>query len=474
MNTTFVVTAAVAAYFLVLLVVSRVTSRHATNSTFFRAEGSAPWWMVAFGMIGASVSGISVVSVPGMVGSSAMSYLQLCLGFIAGYAIVAYVLLPLYYRLHLVSIYGYLGQRLGQRSQLTASWFFLLSKLSGAAVKFYVVCMILQTFVFDRLGLPFYLSASLLVVLIWLYTRRGGIRTLVFTDALQTLCLLTAVAAIAVSVAGKMGLSVSEAAAAVAADARSTIFVFYDWQRPDYFWKQFISGAFIVVVMTGLDQDMMQKNLTCRSLGEAQKNMCSYGAAFVPVNLLLLALGVLLMQYFESQGIEGVTGDNLLPHFISSDGSTLLLLLFTVGIVAASFSSADSALTSITTIFCIDICQRNDDVRLRRIVHLAVCVLFIAALVLVRSFQSPSLISTIYTLVGYTYGPLLGLFVFGLLTRRAVADRWVPGVCITAPVTCYALSVACEHYFHYTFGYELLLLNGLLTFAGLVLLSRNN
>ena len=462
----------VLAYFTVLFTLSRwVARRGATNDTFFRGERRSPWRMVAFGMIGASISGVTFVGVPGMVLTSGMTYLQLCMGFILGYVAVAFVLLPVYYRLNLTSIYSYLGDRLGERSYLTGAGFFLLSKMVGTAVKFYVACLVLHHFVLSSLGIPFAVTVVLLVLLIWLYTHRGGVRTLVFTDTLQTLCLFAALLIIIYIVMREMGLSVDEAISRITADGRSQVFVFDDWISRQNFWKQLLSGAFIVVVMTGLDQDMMQKNLTCRTLRDAQKNMCSYGLCFLPVNLLFLCLGVLLAQFFEGQGVTlPARGDDLLPMFVSSSGSTLALVLFTLGIVAASFSSADSALTALTTSYCVDICRRPQDEHLRRRVHLAVCMLFALCIIGIRAVNSASLIDAIYTIVSYTYGPLLGLFAFGLFTRQAVRDRLVPAVCILSPLLCYALDAFFQYSFSYRFGYELLLLNGMFTFLGLWLL----
>ena len=458
---------AVCLYFAVLFAISRWSARRATNATFFRGERRSPWWLVAFGMVGASISGVTFVSVPGMVLTSGMTYLQLCLGFILGYLVVAFVLLPLYYRLGHVTIYGYLGERLGSRSRQTGSWFFLLSKMTGAAARFYVVCIILQRFVLDGVGVPFPLTVVVMVALIWFYTRRGGIRTLVFTDTFQTLCLFAALLLIIYMVMSRLGLSLTEAVATVMADGRSRVFMFDDWASPQNFWKQLLSGLFIVVVMTGLDQDMMQKNLTCKSLRAAQKDMCSYGVAFLPVNFLFLALGVLLAQLFAQQGIVLPTkGDELLPMFVQG-GHPSLYLFFVIGIVAASVSSADSALTSLTTSYCVDICHREDDERLRRRVHLAMCLLFVLFILLFDAVNSKSLIDAIYTLVGYTYGPLLGLFAFGLFTHRQVRDRLVPYVCIAAPLLCYAVDYLAKQQFDYHFGYELLLLNGMLTFIGL-------
>ena len=443
----------VLAYFAILFGISHLTSRKANNDTFYRANRRAPWYMVAFGMIGASISGITQ-----------MTYLQMCLGFIVGYLVIAFVLLPLYYRLNLTSIYTYLGQRLGMRSYKTGASFFLLSKMTGAAVRFYVICIILQQFVFTPAGIPFAVNVIVMVALIWLYTRRGGIGTLVFTDSFQTLCLFTALIMIILSVISQLNLSVREAVSVIASSDMSRIFVFDDWLSPHHFVKQFLSGAFIAIVMTGLDQDMMQKNLTCKTLRDAQKDMCTYGVAFVPANLLFLALGVLLTMVLGS----GLKGDEMLPTFIQgSADSSLLTLLFTIGIVAASFSSADSALTSLTTCFCVDIRQQPDNEALRKRVHIAMCLFFVLFILLFRQINSTSLIDAIYILASYTYGPLLGLFVFGLFTKKQPNDTFVPYICIISPLLCYLLDLIAQHLWGYRFGYELLMLNGLLTFAGL-------
>ena len=454
----------VLAYFAILFGISHLTSRKANNDTFYRANRRAPWYMVAFGMVGASISGITFVSVPGMVLTSQMTYLQMCLGFIVGYLVIAFVLLPLYYRLNLTSIYTYLGQRLGMRSYKTGASFFLLSKMTGAAVRFYVICIILQQFVFTPAGIPFAVNVIVMVALIWLYTRRGGIGTLVFTDSFQTLCLFTALIMIILSVISQLNLSVREAVSAIAGSDMSRIFVFDDWLSPHHFVKQFLSGAFIAIVMTGLDQDMMQKNLTCKTLRDAQKDMCTYGVAFVPANLLFLALGVLLTMVLGS----GLKGDEMLPTFIQgSADSSLLTLLFTIGIVAASFSSADSALTSLTTCFCVDIRRQPDNEALRKKTHIAMCLFFVLFIPLFRQINSTSLIDAIYILASYTYGPLLGLFVFGLFTKKQPNDTFVPYICIISPLLCYLLDLIAQHLWGYRFGYELLMLNGLLTFTGL-------
>jgi Na+/proline symporter len=453
-------------YFAVLFGISRLTSRKADNNTFYRANRRAPWYMVAFGMVGASISGVTFVSVPGMVLTSQMTYLQMCLGFIVGYVIIAFVLLPLYYRLQLTSIYTYLGQRLGDRSYLTGAWFFLLSKMVGAAVRFYVVCIILQQFVFDPAGIPFIVNVIGMVLLIWLYTRRGGIGTLVFTDTFQTVCLFTALVLIILEAIGHLNLSVSEAVRTIADSPMSRIFVFDDWVSPHNFWKQFLSGAFIAIVMTGLDQDMMQKNLTCKTLRDAQKDMCTYGVAFVPANLLFLALGILLTMVLGT----GLKGDELLPTFVQGH-SSFTIDLFVLGIVAASFSSADSALTSLTTCFCVDIRRQPDNEQLRKRMHVVMCLVFVLFILLFKAVNSTSLIDAIYTIASYTYGPLLGLFVFSLFTKKQPKDRFVPYICIASPIICYALDIAAQHLWGYRFGYELLMLNGLLTFLGLLICS---
>ena len=459
-------------YFAALFTISRLTSRRATNEAFYRAERRSPWPMVAFGMVGASISGVTFVSVPGMVQTSQMTYLQVCLGFVVGYVVVAFVLLPLYYQLNLTSIYTYLGQRLGRQSYLSGAWFFLLSKMTGAAAKFYVVCIILQRFVFDAVGVPFWANVAGMVLLIWLYTHRGGIKTLVVTDTLQTLCLLAALLLIIYKVVDGLGMTLSEAVQAVADNPMSRIFVMDDWLSRQNFWKQFLSGVFIVIVMTGLDQDMMQKNLTCRTLREAQKDMCSYGVAFVPVNLLFLSLGVLLTLTGTA-----ATGDSLLPAYIATflvggDSVAAIPVLFTLGIVAASFSTADSALTSMTTSYCVDICQRPDDERLRRSVHIVMCIVFVLFILLFRAVNSTSLIDAIYIMVSYTYGPLLGLFAFGLFTKKKPKDGWVPYICVASPLLCYGMDQWTQTYLDYHFGYELLMLNGVLTFTGLWISAR--
>lgn len=462
------------AYFLILLLISHVTGRRADNSTFFSGNRRSPWYMVAFGMVGASISGITFVSVPGMVLTSDMTYIQTCIGFIFGYFAVAFVLLPVYYRLRLTTIYTYLDHRLGRQAYRTGAAFFLLSKMTGSAVRFYVVCAILQRFVLDALGVPFVVTVVAMVGLIWLYTRRGGIKTLVWTDTFQTLCMFAALMLIIYNVARHLGMSMGEAVDMVASDSRSRMFVFDDWMTKQNFWKQFLSGIFIVIVMTGLDQDMMQKNLTCKTLREAQKDMCTYGFAFVPANLLFLSLGVLLVALAAKDGVAlPAAGDELLPMFAATGRMGMaVVVMFTVGVVASSFSSADSALTALTTSYCVDLRSRPGDEKLRKKVHFGMSVAFVVFILLFHSLNSTSVIDAIYVLCSYTYGPLLGLFAYGLLTRRGVSGRLVPWIAVASPVVCFAVDSLSKTVFGYTFGYELLMLNGLLTFAGLWITGR--
>ena len=457
-------------YFAALMGFSRLTARRdSNNETFFRANRRSPWYMVAFGMVGASISGITFVSVPGMTMRIDMTYIQTCIGFILGYFVIAFVLLPVYYRLNLTTIYTYLQGRLGERSYKTGAWFFLVSKMTGAAVRFYVVCIILQRFVFDAIGVPFVVTVVGMTLLIWLYTRRGGIKTLVWTDSFQTTCMFAALILIIYNVVGQLGMSMPDAVRAIAADSHSRMFVMDDFFSTQNFWKQLFSGAFIAIVMTGLDQDMMQKNLTCRTLREAQKDVCTYGFAFVPANLLFMSLGVLLMMLAQRDGIAlPASGDELLPMFAATGRlGSIVTVLFTIGVVAASFSSADSALTALTTSYCVDIRQRPADERLRRRAHIGGAVVFVAFILLFRMLNSTSGIDAIYVMCSYTYGPLLGLFAFGLTTRRPVADCLVPYIAIASPLLCFAIDMVAQSVWGYKFGYELLMLNGMLTFAGL-------
>lgn len=464
----------VLAYFCVLLLFSHFTSRQANNETFYRGDRRSPWYMVAFGMVGASISGITFVSVPGMAIGSNMSYLQMCLGFIVGYFVVAAVLLPIYYRYNLTTIYTYLLHRLGVRSYKTGAAFFLLSKMTGAAVRFYVVCIILQRFVLDEIGVPFYLTVPVMVLLIYLYTRSGGIKTLVWTDSFQTISMFAALLLIIYEVILHLGMSPGEAISSIFSDSHARIFVFDDWMSKQNFWKQFLSGIFIVIVMTGLDQDMMQKNLTCKTLREAQKDVCSYGFAFFPANMLFLCLGVLLIQLVQRQGLQlPAAPDDLLPMFAATgELGEMVVIFFTIGIVAASFSSADSALTAITTSFCVDILDREEDIPLRKRMHFLVSLVFMVFIILFKAINSTSVIDAIYILCSYTYGPLLGLFAYALFTHRSVDDKWSPWIAVASPLLCLLIDYTVSSLTAYHFGYELLMLNGAITFAGLYLKGK--
>lgn len=468
-------------YFGILLGISRITAHsHSDNDAFFRGNRQSPWYIVSFGMIGASLSGVTFVSVPGMVKNIDMTYMQTCMGFFFGYLIIAHVLLPLYYRLNLTSIYTYLGQRIGRYSYKTGASFFLISKMLGAAARLYLVCIILQHYVFDAYNIPFAVTAIGTVALIWLYTHKSGIRTIVWTDSLQTLCLLLALGLILYNVADKLNLNFGGVIDTIKNSSESRIFVFDDWQSKQNFFKQFFSGIFITIVMTGLDQDMMQKNLSCRNLKEAQKNMYCYGISFVPVNLLFLSLGILLMVAATQMNIAiPAKGDDLLPMFAAGGHlGYAVLVFFTIGIIAAAFSSADSALAALTTSFCIDILntdklKENEAVRIRKITHIGISTIFVICILIFEAIDSQSVIDTIYTLASYTYGPLLGLFCFGLFTKLKPRDRYVPYIAIASPVVCYMIDILTFNVTGYKFGYEMLMFNGLLTFMGLAALSIN-
>lgn len=464
-------------YFGLLLLISHFTSKKSDNDTFFLGNKNSPWYIVAIGMIGASISGVTFVSVPGMVGKIDMTYMQMVLGFIPGYLVVAYVLLPLYYKLNLTTIYGYLGQRFGERSHKAGSSFFILSRVVGSASKLYLVALILQTFVFDQWNIPLWATVTGILVLIWIYTYRSGIKTIVWTDALQTLCLVLALIMIIYHLMSDLDLGFTGMISTVVESEHSRIFVFDDWASKQNFFKQFISGALIVIVMTGLDQDMMQKNLTCRNLKDAQKNMISYGVAFAPLNYLFLALGILLLVFATTKGI--VLPDNtdeILPYLATEYLGMPVLICFTIGIIAASFSNTDSALASLTTTVCVDLLgieemneRRAKKVRTR--VHALMSLVFIITILLIDYVGQNNILDTIYKAASYTYGPLLGLFVIGLFTKWNPRDKLVPVVCVLAPVLSFGLEFLLKELFSYSVGYEILIVNALITIVGLYGLS---
>nr|WP_321378943.1 sodium:solute symporter [uncultured Bacteroides sp.] len=472
----------IALYFGILLIIARITGRKGgSNAAFFKGENKSPWYIVSFGMIGASISGVTFVSVPGMVRGIDMTYMQTVFGFFFGYLIVAHVLLPLYYKLNLTSIYTYLGTRIGNRAYKTGASFFLLSRLVGAAAKLYLVCLILYTYVFQHWNVPFWSIAAVTVFLIWLYTKKSGIKTIIWTDTVLTFCLLAALVLIIIETAQILHLDFGGVVSTIQHNEHFRIFEFNDWQSRQNFFKQFFSGIFIVIVMTGLDQDMMQKNLSCKNLKEAQKNMYCYGFSFIPVNFLFLCLGILLLVLGQSMNLTlPALADDILPMFAAQGYlGPSVLILFSIGIIAASFSSSDSALTSLTTSFCVDILgigKESEEIatKKRRRVHFGMSVALVLVIIIFQIVNNKSVIDAIYTIASYTYGPLLGLFAFGLFTRLQPRDKYVPYVAVASPVICYTISSLVEEHTGYKFGYEMLMFNGALTFAGLLLISQKN
>ena len=464
-------------YFSVLFIISYITSRSADNKTFFKANNSSPWYLVAFGMIGASLSGVTFISVPGWVEGANMSYFQMVLGYVVGYAIIGLVLLPLYYKLNLTSIYTYLQNRFGEYSYKTGASFFLLSRTIGAAFRLFLVANVLQIIVFDAYEIPFWLTVFITILLIWLYTFKGGIKTIVWTDTLQTLFMLIAVGICIYTISNEM--QINNLFSYIVDSEFSKIFYFEDINANNYFWKQFLAGAFIAIVMTGLDQDMMQKNLTCRNLKDAQKNMFWFTIVLVIVNFFFLALGVLLTDYAQQNGIDAHK-DELFP-IIATQGSLGIAtaLFFLLGLIAAAYSSADSALTSLTTSFSIDILEidKNKDTekqeKIRKKIHIIFSFVLIATILIFKYFIADvSIIAKIFTFAGYTYGPLLGLYAFGMFTKYSVNDKIVPIVCLTAPILTFVVSHYSKEKLGFDFGFFVLVLNGFFTFIGLYLLQQ--
>ncbi len=472
----------ITSYFVLLFLISWFTSRRISEDTFFTGDRQSPWFLVAFGMIGASLSGVTFISVPGEIGSTKFHYFQVVLGYTLGYFTIAKVLLPLYYRLNLISIYSYLENRFGFWSYKTGAFFFILSRTLGSSIRVFLVAGVLQLILFDQWGIPFWVSVLITVSLIWLYTHRGGIKTVVWTDTLQTFFMLSAVCVSIYLVAKDLGiLSFSEIFDTVVADSRSEIFN-WDWQSGTNFFKQFASGAFITIVMTGLDQDMMQKNLTCKNIDDAQKNMFWFTIILVFVNLLFLVLGVLLYQFSESNGLSiPVRTDDLYPFLATQHFTAFAGIVFILGITAAAYSSADSTLTALTTSFCFDFLgidkkyTKEKQVIVRKQVHLAFTGLMFLVILLFRWINDQSVINAVFIIAGYTYGPLLGLYAFGLFTKWQVKDKWVPYLAIAAPIVTFLISRNSKALFWgYEFGFEVLILNGLLMFLGLMLLRNKN
>ncbi|WP_396596731.1 sodium:solute symporter [Dokdonia sp. R86516] len=465
-------------YFGVLMLISYLTSRGDSNTDFFKAGKQSPWYLVAFGMIGASLSGVTFISVPGWIEASSFSYFQVVLGYTVGYAVIGLVLLPLYYKLNLTSIYTYLEGRFGTYSYKTGASFFLLSRIIGASFRLYLVANVLQLLVFDEMGVPFFVTVTLTIILIWLYTFKAGIKTIVWTDTLQTLFMLIAVGVAIYFVSDEMGLNAGAALDLISNSDMSQIFFFDDWKSGDFFVKQFLSGAFISIVMTGLDQDMMQKNLTCRNLGDAQKNMFWFTIVLTIVNLVFLALGLLLTVYASQNGIDAHK-DQLFPTIAVNSGLGIgLAIVFLLGLIAAAYSSADSALTSLTTSFSIDILdieKKYDAVKqvaVRKRIHIVMSLLLIAVIIIFKYvIADATVIAKLFTFAGYTYGPLLGLYAYGLFTKWNVKDKFVPVVAIASPILAYIISTLSAGV-GFEFGFFILILNGALTFLGLLFIRK--
>jgi Na+/proline symporter len=468
-----------AVYFGMLILISVITSKGADTNTFFTGNRESPWFLVAFGMIGASLSGLTFISVPGNVGKIGFGYFQVVLGYLVGYWVILGVLMPLYYRLNLISIYTYLEHRFSFWSYKTGAFFFLISRTIGSSLRLYLAATVLQLFLFDAWDVPFFVTVFTTIALIWIYTFKGGIKTIVWTDTFQTFFLITAVCIAVWQITNELGMSPSEMVSAVKASKYSRIFYFDDVNSPMYFWKQFLGGAFIAITMTGMDQEIMQKNLTCKSLGDAQKNMFWFSLIMAVVNLLFLVLGALLYLYSETNGFPIPTAtDELFPRLAFNELGLLVGIFFLLGITASSYASADSALAGLTTSFCIDFLNfksKNEAQRKREkfIVHIAFSLVFLIIIVIFKEINERSVIDAVLNIAGYTYGPLLGLFSFGVLTTRRVNDKLVPLVCVISPIISYLVSLNSAQLFGgYKISIEILIVNGLITFIGLWLISR--
>ncbi|TXE10381.1 sodium:solute symporter [Gelidibacter salicanalis] len=475
MNSTAIILL-ILSYFGVLVLISLLTGQKSDNSTFFKANQQAPWYVVAFGMIGASLSGVTFISVPGWIESSQFSYMQMVLGYIVGYLVIGTVLLPVYYKLNLTSIYTYLEQRFGNASYKTGASFFLISRLVGSSFRLYLVANVLQVLLFDDLGISFWQTVTITVFLIWLYTFKSGIKTIIWTDTLQTLFMLIAVGVAIYYVSDDLGISGGNLLGFVLDSDLSKTFFFDDFKSGDYFWNQFISGAFIAIVMTGLDQDMMQKNLTCKTLKDAQKNMFWFTIILTIVNFVILSLGLLLTVYAQKNGIDAHK-DELFPILAKNHLGIGVFVFFLLGLIAAAYSSADSTLTALTTSFSIDILdiEKKYDVAkqiaVRKRIHILISLVLIVVIIAFKyAIQDESVIAKLLLFAGYTYGPLLGLYSFGLFTKWQIKDKWVPFIAILSPILSYFISINSLKWLGFEFGYFILILNGLLTFTGLVLI----
>lgn len=466
-------------YTLLLFAVTWFTARKADNQSFFIGNKVSPWFVVAYGMIGASLSGVTFMSLPGWVEETQFSYMVVVLGYLFGYFVIATVLLPLYYRLKLTSIYSYLEQRFGYWSYKTGAGFFILSRTLGASLRMYLVINVLQIFVFDAWHVPFWINVLVFILLIILYTLKGGIRTIIWTDTLQTTFMLLAVILSVIYISRNLNVSLSDLLSEVKSSPVSRMFNM-DWHHERFFLKQFLSGMFITIVMTGLDQEMMQKNLSCRNIKEAQKNMFTFSGILVFVNLLFLFLGALLLIYVKNRGVTVNTSDDIFPTVAILYLGPVAGIVFLIGLISAAFPSADGALTSLTTSVSIDFLglekreglSEQAKTRIRYTVHLTIAMVFFISVLIFSKLSDRAVIDKLFTIAGYTYGPLLGLYSFGLFTKRKVKDRLTPAVAVISPLVCYLLSRYSQELFNgYKFGFELLLLNGLLTFTGLLIFS---
>ena len=465
-----------AGYFALLLIVAKASTKRGDNTTFFTGNRQSPWWLVSFGMIGASLSGVTFISVPGWVESSGMAYIQMVLGYVIGYLCIAFILLPIYYRYNSTTIYGFLSRRYGKMAHRTGAIFFILSRWLGASFRLYLVAAILQSLVFDKLGVSFIWTVIITLSLIWIYTNRGGIRTVIFTDTLQTLAMLGAVCLTIYYV--HQSLDHSDGILTTIFSQEESQWFFPDARDGRNFWKQFLGGVFITLAMTGLDQDMMQKNLTCRNLKEAQFNMMTLSGILIFVNILFLSLGILLLVYARQEGIDA-HGDQLFPAVANYSGIPLIVgFLFFIGLIAAAYSSADSALTSLTTSFCVDILgvekmKESRAVLIRKRVHIGMTLAIALLIILARPFVDASIIKNIFTAAGYTYGPLLGLFAFGIFSKSNIQNEFmIPIAALLSPILTYVISWASPIYWNYTFGFEIILLNGVLMTTMLYLSSK--
>ncbi len=469
----------IAAYFVILFTVSYIAGRKADNAGFFVGNRKSSWYVVAFAMIGSSISGVTYVSVPGMVAVSGFGYLQMVMGFVAGQFIIAFVLVPLFYKMNLVSIYEYLENRFGISSYRTGAWFFFISKMLGAAVRLFLVCLTLQLLVFDPLGLPFILNVIITVVLVWLYTFRGGVKSLIWTDSLKTFCLVVSVVLCIFYIASDLNLSFTGMIKTVAGNDMSRIFFFDDVNSKQYFFKQFLAGVFTMIAMTGLDQDMMQRNLSCKNFKDSQKNMITSGVFQLVVIFMFLVLGTLLYTFAANEHIQVTKGDQLFPVIATGNYLPVIVgILFIVGLISSAYSAAGSALTALTTSFTVDILgtkgkEEKDIVKMRKRVHIGMAAIMGLVIFVFNILNNTSVIDAVYILASYTYGPILGLFTFGILMKQSVRDKYIPLVAIASPILCFILQKNSIAWFNgYQFSYELLIFNALFTFAGLCLLIK--